>query len=294
MNIDTYLQSLPRHKRWFFQTACKVLYPTVFSAIGFAYIAIPTQLQITIRRSLPYIARKHFLMLYGTDTWLLILLMITVFCAIWGSVGGHMSLAFFNKRYQVILDENERLKQDRDSKTINCYQLFSSYLYSHFRDLKLGTSERVSLYKLDMDMFSCIGRYSDNELFRSIHNRIYPKNQGCIAQTWKLGEFQDNQAPDPNVNLEEWEKYNIEKFSFSKNEISRIRMKSRSFYGVRLKNSQHVTVAVIIIESLDSEGLSFVKIKRLLTKFEQMKICTLIESLESHIPSLENAKLEGF
>ncbi len=41
-------------------------------------------------------------------------------------------------------------------------------------------------------------------------------------------------------------------------------MKSRAFYGVRLKNTQNKAVAVLLFESLNQNGLPFGKIKKLI------------------------------
>ena len=165
--MDIYLENAPIYKRWFFKVASKGLFPTIISAVGFAYIAIPTHLQETIRRFLPYELRKWLLEFCTADVWLMWLLLATVIFAIWGGVGSHFTVRLVNQKNIEILGENELLKQDRESKSINCYQLFTNYLFSYYEKFKLTENERVSLYKLDMNVFSCIGRYSDNEVFNS-------------------------------------------------------------------------------------------------------------------------------
>ena len=242
--MDIYVNGLHPIKKFFYKAASYGLYPTIFSAIGFAYIGAPSNLQIWVRRTLPIELREHMLMLCNTDTWVIVLFCATVFCAIWGGVGSQATVNLVNRKHKEALDENGQLKEESNSKSINCYKLFTNYLYSYFRRFNLDSNERVSLYKLDMEMFSCIGRYSDNEVFKSKPNRLYPKTQGCIAKAWEIGKFEDANAPDPNTDLAGWKQYNIDKFNFDIDQLERIRMRSRAFYGIRLQNAQNITVAV--------------------------------------------------
>lgn len=292
--MDLYVNDLHPFKRFLHKVASYGLYPTILSAIGFAYIGAPSNLQVSVRHSLPARLKEHMLMFWNADTWLIILFCVTVFCAIWGGVGSQATVSLVNRKHRKVLDENEQLKEESNSKSINCYKLFTNYLYSYFQRFALGPNERVSLYKLDMDMFSCIGRYSDNEIFKSKPSRLYPKNQGCIAEAWKIGSFQDANAPDSITDLDGWKQYNIDKFNFDIDQLELIRMKSRAFYGIRLQNSQNITIAVLVFESLETNGLPFGKIQRFVKDHEIRTIVNLIESLENHIPSLEDARAEGF
>jgi hypothetical protein len=292
--MDIYVDGLHPIKRFLYKVASYGLYPTIFSAIGFAYIGAPSNLQIWMRHSLPIKFREHMLMLCNTDTWLIILFFVTVACAMWGGVGSQATVSLVNRKHKEVLEENEQLKDESDSKSINCYKLFTNYLYCYFRRFDLGPNERVSLYKLDMEMFSCIGRYSDNELFKFKPNRLYPRTQGCIAKAWEIGKCEDANAPDPITDLAGWKQYNIDKYNFDINQLERIRMKCRAYYGIRLQNAQNITVAVLLFESLNNNGLPFGKIQRFFEANEMRNIVNLIESVENHIPKLQDARAEGF
>ncbi len=292
--MEAFLNRRPFYERWFYKIASKGFYPTILSAIGFSYIGIPSNLQETIRHSIPLMIREHMLMLFTTEQWLIVLLTVTIICVIWGGVGGNITVWLIKKKHKEVVDDYELLKQDSDSKSINCYKLFSNYLYSYYERFGLTTNERVSLYKLDMDRFSCIGRHSDNEIFKAKPSRLYPNNEGCIATAWQVGKVQDAAAPDPEYSLENWVNYNVNKFNFSENVLMNIKMKSRSFYGFRLRNTQNETIAVLMFESIDSDGLKFGKLDRFFNEHEKKNITHLVKSLEKHIPSLEMARQEGF
>ncbi len=292
--MEIFLQGDLFYKRWFWKVASKGLYPTIMSAIGFAYIGIPSDLQITVRRFLPSHIREHFLDIGSIHAWSLVFLAITVLCAIWGGLGRHATVYLVQNKYKKLSLEVDELKNEKDSRSINCYELFSNYLFSHFNKISLSCNERVSLYKLDLDKFSCIGRYSNNELFRGKPNRLYPKNQGCISKAWETGSIEDANSPDPINQWTEYAHYQKQYFKYTEDVLRNIRMKSRAFYGVRLKNTQNKAIAVLLFESLNQNGLPFAKIKKVIDLHEQKNIGALIESLEKHIPSLENANREGF
>ena len=292
--MEISLSNLPTHKRWFYKVAAASLFPTILSAIGFAYIGIPESLQITIRRWLPEAVREHLLLVCSSGTWLVVLLVLSVIFLIWGGLGSHVTLALIKKKCAELFESYQVLKQESESKSINCYRLFSNWLYSYNNHLGLTTNERVSLYKLDMNLFSCIGRYSESEIFNSKPARFYPRGQGVISRAWEIGIFQDTGAPDSTENMQEWLQYSVENYNFTEDELSNIRMKSRAFYGLRLKNTHNVTIAVILFESLNQDGLPFGKLNRLLNDQEKTNLSALIESLSEHIPNLESAREEGF
>lgn len=281
-------------KNLLYKAASKGLCPTILSYIGFAYMAVPANIQLSIRHLLPLELRKHMLMVLNTDEWTIVLFLITACSAIWGGLGSHIAINLVAKENKELLEENESLKDISESKSIDCYMLFSNYLYSYFKRFNLSSTERVSLYKLEMEMFSCIGRYSDNEVFKSKPNRLYPKDQGCIAKAWEIGEFQEASAPDPENAIEAWKEFNIKRFNFTEDQVNNIRMRSRAYYGIRLQNPQNITVAVLVFESLRQDGLRFEEIQNYFTQHEKRNIVQLLESLESHIPSLEIARREGF
>lgn len=292
--MDIYLEDYHPVKKFLYKAASWGLYPTIVSAIGFAFIGAPSNIQIAIRRVLPLELREHMLMLFSYEGWFIALFLLTVFCAIWGGLGSQVTVRLVDRKHKEVIAENDQLKEESDSKSINCYKVFSNYLYSYAQRFELGPEERVSLYKLDMEMFTCIGRYSENELFKSKPSRLYPKDQGCIAKAWETGRFQDTSAPDPEEDLSGWKQYNIENFNFTEDQINQIRMRSRAFHGLRLQNGQNITVAVLVFESLKVNGLPFGKIQRFFKDHEIKNLVNLVESLENHMPSLEDARSEGF
>lgn len=300
--MEVAINDLPMYKRLWFKFLSFGLIPSIYSIIAFGYIGIPTNIQEMVRRRLPDTFRESLLDLWTLEEWFTALFVSAFICAIWGGLGGYVTRSLLKKTYRRIKGENEQLQQENqqlkeknDSNAINCYELFSRYIYNnYFSKFELTACERISLYKMDMDLFLCVGRHSDNELFKTRPNRLYPRNVGCIEKIWQTGYFQDVIPHDPMSNLEDWKQYNVVEFGLDSDTLDNIKMKSRALQGFRVQNGQNQTVAVLVFESMNPDGLKFSRIRNAMTPREKQNLCHLLESLESHMPSLEMASSEGF
>lgn len=293
--MELAVNELPYYKRWPFKFFNKGLYPGIYSVLALGYIGIPTNIQEMVRHQVPLDWRTWALSFWGLEQWFTVLFFTAFIGAIWGGVGSQLKYAFLKSIYRKVTEENEQLKEKNSSTAINCYELFSHYIYNnYFAKFGLTSNERLSLYKLDMDLFLCVGRYSDNEIFRQKPNRLYPRDVGCIETAWKTGKVEEVIPFDPDIEFDRWKKYNIDKHGFEDSLLNSMKMKSRSFLGFRIQNTQKQTVAVLIFESTQANGLKFSKINTAMTQRELQNICHLLESLNSHIPSLQAASMEGF
>lgn len=291
--MDALLQQAPWYKRWFWKIASKSLYPTIISIIGFGYFSINEALQARIRRFIPYEFRRELLNIFIFDTWTLTFFVLTVVFAVWGGITSQATVHFVHEQYKKLLGEHNVLKGNFESNRIDCYELFSKYLYNIYRQLGLGVTDRVSLYKIDLSKYSCIGRFSDNQLYQSKPTRLYPAGQGFIETAWQVGTVEDANSPDPTTNWAGYVQYHA-KYGFTEEQLKALRMKSRSFFGLRLRDEQNQTIGVLMFESTKPNGLPFGKLRRFFNEHEIRNMFSLIKSLESHIPSIESAYSEGF
>lgn len=292
--MDVLLQEAPWYKKWFWTVASKGLYPTLFSAIGFAYLSVGGELQAQVRRFIWYGVRKQLLALWNLNTWTLIFFFVTVVFAVLGGASSQATAYFVKEQYKKLAKRHIALQSAYEGNRIDTYRLFSNYLYGIFRQLDLRTDERVSLYKLDLEEYLCIGRFSDNALYQSKPTRLYPAKQGFIASAWQVGTVENADSPDPKTDWPAYVQYHA-KYGFSAEQLEALRMRSRSFFGVRLRDDQNnQTIAVLMFESTEPGGLKFGKLKRFFNEHEKRNMLALVKSLESHIPSLEAANSEGF
>ncbi|EGQ8122385.1 hypothetical protein V9R51_003663 [Vibrio cholerae] len=300
--MELALENLPFYKRWWFKFLSFGLIPGIYSIIAFGYIGIPTNIQEMVRRRLPYDFRTTLLDFWSLEEWFTVLFITAFVCAIWSGLGGYVTRTLLKETYhriheknEKLLEENQQLQEKNDSNAINCYELFSRYIFNnYFSKFELTSDERISLYKMDLELFLCVGRHSDNERYKTRPTRLYPRNAGCIEKIWQTGYFEDVNPYDPEKDLVKWKQYNIDNFSLDNETLDKIKMKSRALQGFRIQNSQMQTIAVLVFESINPDGLKLSRIKNAMTPREKQNLCHLLESLESHMPSLEMASSEGF
>lgn len=265
------------------------------SLIIFSYIGSPESLQRTIHKKIPEALKNYTLTYVDLTTLQLFLFIFAVILGLLPTFG----FRYIQKQDKALIKkcqtENSELKNYLNNRELDTYSIFSSYLKTIFDDLKMTAEERVSLYKLDLDKFTCIGRYSDNEIYREKTHRLYPKNQGCIGQAWRTGAHEISNSPSFAEDEEGWYKYHCQTYDFSRSELLNIKMKSSSFQGIRLKDSQNdETIAVIVFESILKDGLKFGRITKYFNTHSKKALVGLVESLSAHIPTLEKAMEEGF
>ncbi|MDD1793925.1 hypothetical protein LRP50_12345 [Enterovibrio sp. ZSDZ42] len=287
---------LTKTQRFFYKATSYSLAPAILSPFAFGYIGIPGDIQIMIRRLvIPESQRAKALEIFSLEQWFLGLFIIAVVTMLWGTFGlGYRH--YLLKRIIALTDkENFELKQRLNSNTVDYYEFFSRFIFnSYYSALQLTSNERISLYRLDMDHFLCVGRYSDNEIYKQKPSRLYPKNQGCISRAWQIGSSQHVSKFCPESEIDQWVAEHVSDFGFEESTLREMTMKSRSLKCIRIQDANNNNIAVIAFESVNQDGLPIGKIERKMNERERKSLCHLLEALESHIPSLQNASSEGF
>lgn len=301
--IDDYVEEL----NYFLKMVYKItnsLIPTIIGGIGMGYTSIPSEIQQNIYRYvLPYTLRKIMLESHPVTYWITALFIVSLTMTLFGAFGSKFTTALIDKKHKEIKSDLEILKNEMNvlednisNQKIDCYRFFSDYIYQYAISFRMGVDERVSLYKKDMEVFSCIGRFSENETYKLKSNRVYPKQQGVIGECYNRGQIEDMDSPDPILYPSEWVSYHHQKFGLAESDLEQIGMKSRAYLAYRLKNAQNSTVAVLVFESLEPGGLKLAKIKKYFTDNcgELAGLANMIESLEKHyLPTLEDARNSG-
>ncbi|MEY2703757.1 MAG: hypothetical protein RLY43_2396 [Bacteroidota bacterium] len=266
----------------------------VLSVIFFSYIGAQESLQRTIHKTIPVALKNHILLLTDLASLQLYIFFVAIVFGVLSSSGCFLKQRRNKKIIENLQQENLNLENYIDNRELDTYSIFSAYLKTIYDDLKMTSEERVSLYKLDLNKFICIGRYSDNEIYREKTNRLYPKDQGCIGKAWEMGDDEVVDSPPFEESEEAWYQYHMNKYHFSRSELVNIKMKSCSFKATRLRNSQEQTIAVIVFESMMKNGVKFGTVTRYFSPHTRKALVGLIESLNAHIPELEMAMEEGF
>lgn len=267
---------------------------SITSAVELAYIGAPTQLQSSIHQLIPPQIKSHLLLIGSLNEIQLWIFITAIPLAFIGLIINHFATKKLEKENQLLRKEKLDLSEKIESKSIDTYELFSKYLYNLGQKFNLRSTERVSLYMLDMDHFLCIGRYSENELFCAKPNRLYPIHQGSIGKAWELGEHKMNECPLYSDSSSEWKNYQKKNYGFSLGELNKLRMKSSAIYSKRLKNSKNETVGVIVVESVEIMNFPFTELEDYFRSTDAESITHLVDALKKHVPTLEIAGSEGF
>lgn len=273
----------------------------LLGTVGFGYIALPSELQASLRRLVPENVRVYFLEYLSTTDWFYVLFGLSVICIFWGTITPNIDLSRCKKyiskiesKYKELTDKHKDLKHDYDEKLLDCYQIFSDHCILIFNRLNLSSNERVSIYKLELEHFRCIGRFSTNESYKAKPDRMYAKSIGVLGKAWERGGISESESPCPEKELEKYLEFHHTRYDVPKDLARNSNMKSRAFCAVRIEDYRQAPIAVIIVESTEKNGVPFGKIRLHVNREEQRRLASLVDGLGSHMVSVEHAHDEGF
>lgn len=192
-----------------------------------------------------------------------------------------------------ISNEKSNLENEIESLLIDTKEIFDSYLGFMSKSLQLDHNHRVSVYKHSIDKFMIIGRYSDNPKFKKINRNQYPENEGFISIAWEKGEFMVDDLPDPQKESEKYLEQIKSMCDISDEVLSRIKMKSQSFYIKTLYGHDSMQPkAVLVIEGIGQKSLNIENIKIYLKTAPSF--VGFIEKLKVKINNSNIASEQGF
>lgn len=268
--------------------------PSILVSFIFSYIALSDDVKILVRRKIPVFIREAILDLCSLGTLTFWIASVGFALGAWLFCSNSISDIILKRQNRKLKAENSNLQEKNFGMSIDCYEVFSKFLYSTFRKYSYGNTERISLYILDLDHFRCIGRYSDDEKYRERPTKMYLKEAGFIGKAWKSGEFSIAQLPDPTNDLDGWVNSNIIDTNITRATVECIGMRSRSFHCTRIKNSKSTSIAIIVFESTCGTLPNEKTIKDDFGKNEARTIANLVDALKPHMVNLEFAKRQGF
>ena len=203
------------------------------------------------------------------------------------------------KRYKEKIKEPNyiELKEKLDFYTNNISTLVDGLLYSFAGELNLGNSDRVTVYASvktseNGSEFIPIARYAGNPQFRAKGRASYPGNEGIISKAWHEGHYFDNKVPSVD-DTQAYNDYHFQHYGVKESVCNSIKMKSRLYYGWRVRDSSgRKDVAVIILESTSKKRFT----EEELTSFFENKKRFLREFVTNIRPLLptESGSLSGF
>ncbi|MBL4617751.1 MAG: LapA family protein [Robiginitomaculum sp.] len=206
-------------------------------------------------------------------------------------------LAWVMKRRQKSLNDLQKeIESTRDQIGEignNIKFLFDGLLLNLSKKLnfKQGDQARISIYvheNSDGHFIPC-GRYSPNPELRKPGRTLYPDNQGCIAKGWQNGWHFDKDFPETSSRHKS---YCQSQYDIPKNTHDGMKMRSRVYAALRLDDLSGNPLAVMVIESKNSEQFDA---NQLQTDLESIAVdfSQMISTLRQHIPSPSDATERG-
>lgn len=173
--------------------------------------------------------------------------------------------------------QREKCKNcDRDQLKIY-FSRFDDFLRLVAKELNLTyDTDRISVYKFEnsYDAFVMLGRYSKHPSFAERSSRgLYPKNEGLISHVWHEGAKELSDLPNPESEMDNYQRKFLDEFNIPEKTTASIRMKSRWYYGYPIEDEKDHRIAVIICEST------------IIDKDRQGKIAKKIPKQLAHIAS---------
>ncbi len=204
---------------------------------------------------------------------------------------------FFWKRTIISLEKHlTKAQGNNDLIAENIRHLFDGYLFHLSNKLGYGNSqkksERITLYIHNNEGKSFIpfGRFSHNATLAKPGRTEYPEDEGCIGEAWQHGWCFDNKF---SKNDKQRTKKHSQKYKLNNKAINKMNMKSQAYAACRITDKKGLSVAVIVIESTESNNLNEVEIQQFLEN-QLDYLCELIVQLKRYIPQPSKAKTRGF
>jgi len=216
--------------------------------------------------------------------------------------GGLIYLSSEYIRYEKtrkIEKENVKLKQDISelndiSLVVNGYQeniqnlnnqiyklqndLAIGWLKHVFKLFRMNSTERVSIYFEQNEVFSLLARYSANPHYKKAHRQKFPLNEGVISQAWSYGEKVEKNCPKYEDDMDGYCDYMVSTYRFNIADLKRFYMKSCWYVAIAISKADD-NLGVIVFESTDQNILNDTEIAGLISycKENQSYLAQFIE-----------------
>lgn len=214
------------------------------------------------------------------DVWglMLIIFIIIMFVAIY--VGASRNKHNFNLNEEI--KKNQKLQENIQLYNQEYYKLCSTTILFLFKDFFTTGNERISIYKHHGNHFTLLGRYSGNGNYNRRTTYEYNDNEGLIGKAWNEGEQILTGSPKWVKNGSEYKKFMKQKCSITDKRLSKIRMRSRSFFIKTLddKNTAENPDGIIVFESMEPNKIIITECKQLLENNEN-SILSLLKNMKS-------------
>lgn len=159
------------------------------------------------------------------------------------------------KNLEISIDAMQEEAQEYQSRIDQLHkELVTTWLKGAYRNLNLGSDERVTIYYEFKEEFYLLARYSKNPKFNKIHRQKFPLNQGVIGQAWQHGIHIEENSPSSNQE-KEWQQYMSKKYDYTIDKLESLTMPSCRYIALAIVDADD-HIGVIAFESTNANFLN--------------------------------------
>jgi hypothetical protein len=160
--------------------------------------------------------------------------------------------------------------------------------------LRLGPSDRISLYREAEGSFELVTRFSRNPSYYEPRRTVYPCEQGIIWEAYCKDSASDDGLPDPNTDMDEYCAYLERNYRIPPAASRELRMKSRAYEARAVRDTQdRTTRGVLVVETTRPAFDNKDSIQRLLGE-RALELRGYLHYYENTGLSIARAREEGF
>lgn len=164
------------------------------------------------------------------------------------------------------------------------------------KELRLGNSERITLFVKDDSGFRQVGRYASRTRYNVEGRGRYPRNHGCMGVAWDEGAAEVTDLPDPEADLNKYCREVKRRVKMAVGVTKLQSMHSRSYAARRIEDASGQTpIGVVVIESLKPDGVSRGRLDEYLDSGNRLlEVAHLLRVLSRVKPEAGVAREAGF
>ena len=188
-----------------------------------------------------------------------------------------------NQNNQALKRDNINIEQKIEYIESDYYRLCSNILRNSFSQNFFDLTDnngRISLYKHESDKFVLLGRYSNNPTYNEKGRGNYSSKEGFISLGWEKKEFKIDGIPEYTNKGSDYINHIRNNCNINSGTISKMRMRSRSYYVYRFDNEDsRKPLGIIVFEKLSSNSID----TDIINKQEEIKdiISSLLKGMKN-------------
>lgn len=166
------------------------------------------------------------------------------------------SLAKLRRRISQLEGNQKRLQEAQARDLAELKRVLDESGHQLLKECCIHDNEtRISVYQHhDQERrFVLVGRASKSPTLCEAGRASYPDNRGLIADAWQKGTAHDTVR---YTDVEKWINYQVNNKGLIRSDAEHIKMKSRSYLGVRIDDDDTRPLGILMLESLEKDTVT--------------------------------------